>query len=292
MYLHLDYNLFLSCVPLYHNDVVSNKNTSIMKNIVRHPNSLFCLVTEFFAAFCIKCMAIGNIEEALEYLPNTIKNEIIRKYTSPIGQKCPKIVDLISVLLNEHTYALDLTELLPLNRNIFEGLIKCKRLRRLYLSDDDLDWIPLVTLETSFQHLPLLDTLVLKRILQVTDEVVESVAENCPLLTAIDLTCCRSITNDGFKQLVKLKYLTWVKLSYTELSDDSISKIVQSDCGPKIRELRIDGCRNICNKGIVAIAENCPNIEVLVFDNCCSSLNNFQGNQFPNLKQLNWTITW
>lgn len=267
-----------------------------MRTVVRIPGSLFSLVIDIFTAHCLKSEKYKHIIEALACLPNTIKNEIITKFTTiRIGRKYPKVVDLISVLINEYTIVINLT-ILPLSENVFTKLIRCKRLRCLSIRGNENDYISSMSLEIIFEHLSILEILVLKNIPQVTDKVIENVAQYCPRLKALDLSGCTNITDDGFISLAKLSSLTWMKFSYTEIGDESIAKIVQSQCGSKIKELRIDGCKNITENGIIAIAENCSAIEVLIIENCCrfsdSCINRFQAENFPNLKELRWTITW
>lgn len=267
-----------------------------MRTIARYPSSLFSLVIDFFAAHSLKGMKFNQTKKVFECLPYTIRNKIIRKYTTTsTARKYSKLADLVSVLMNEYTFAIDLT-ILRVNENVFNALSKCKKLRCLYVCGDENACIPVENFEKIFEHLPLLEILVLKHVRQVTDFVIESITQNCPSLTALDLSGCSNITHKGFNSLVKLYSLTWMKFSFTKIGDESITKIVESKCGPNIKELRFDGCKHVTERGIMAIAENCSIIEVLIFDNCCrfsdGSINRFQGDDFPFLKELRWTITW
>ena len=77
---------------------------------------------------------------------------------------------------------------------------------------------------------------------KITDVGVSAVAQNCPLLSNINVSYCRSI------------------------SDTALSAIAH-DC-PLLREINVSGCNQITNVGLSALAQNCSLLDEIDTSNC------------------------
>jgi hypothetical protein len=69
-----------------------------------------------------------------------------------------------------------------------------------------------------FPSIPYLSVLYLSHCLAVTDEVTASIADNCPLLTELDIGSCSAVTDTSLKLLKKLKYLTALNISHSQVN--------------------------------------------------------------------------
>lgn len=74
-----------------------------------------------------------------------------------------------------------------------------------------------------------------------------------------------------------IQFVTFLftKNNFVQISDDGIFSLVKGSSGKNIKELRIDNCPNVTELGLKLIAENCPNIETLMFYNCSTDRGNF-----------------
>lgn len=262
----------------------------------KRPSSLLNLtinnITDNFTNFFCR----EKFVDALHYLPFTVKNRILKKLTSPSAfQKNQQYTEILAVLLNTYTEEADLTSF-SLEDNLLHVMSKCINLRCLHLAGNEENKLSSKGVESLLENLPLLHTIILTNLDQITDDILKHLAEQCVLLMAVDLTGCKKITDQGLGFLAKLTSLTYVKLSNTKVSDQGIVNLVQGPSSSRIKELRLDGCANVTDLGLRAIGKYCKNIEVLIFNNCNKNAGgmslSFDGAVFKSLKQLTWTIFW
>ncbi|KAJ8938923.1 hypothetical protein NQ318_011684 [Aromia moschata] len=237
----------------------------------------------------------GNIEQ-LRILPSHIKNRILKKFTtSSYFWQNVSFKDILSVIVNDNTKHVNLTSA-TVDDEMLEILSKCKNITKLYLTRTGHNFITNTGLVNLLKQTNQLYLLVITHCEEVNDSVLECLSKYCPNLMGLDIGGCKNVTDVGIKYLSALRNLTWLTFSQTQISDDGISALVKGSSGAKIRELRVDNCSNITEAGLKTIADNCPNIEILMFYNCSThrdhALSTFQEGNFKNLKQLTWTITW
>lgn len=95
-------------------------------------------------------------------------------------------------------------------------------------------------------------------------------------LMKLIIECCERITDAGIQHLVKMSCLEHLELTYrpyrpfdrvgvTDVGGEAISRI------QSLRELRLNDVRGFSDATVVALAENCPNLEVLAL--CCGQKN-------------------
>lgn len=259
------------------------------------PSSLLSITLNIISDHLTNYPSCENYIKSLEFLPFAIKNRILKKITTSSAlQRNPDYQKIIGALLNEFTHEIDMTSL-SVDDNLFEIISKCVKLRRLYLAGDKETLIKPERFTKLFKNLASLTSLVLTNYHQITDKTLKELVVNCQDLQAIDLTGCTGITNEGLCQLSKLDCLTCIKLSNTKISDQGVIQLVQGPSSTRLKELRLDGCTNLTSACLTSVAAHCPNIEVLIFNNCSKSADEVSGledNAFKNLKQLTWTIPW
>ncbi|KAJ8976238.1 hypothetical protein NQ317_009735 [Molorchus minor] len=241
----------------------------------------------------------GNFKQ-LTLLPNHIKNRILKIFnTSSYFWTGVDFHKLLSAMVNNDTCYINLTAT-TLDDAMLNTLSDCKNLKKVYLTRTENHIVTTAGLINLFKRANQLLMIQISNCIGVDDSVLDCLADNCPNLMGLDVGGCTNITDNGAKRLATLSNVTWLTFSQTQVSDDGITAIVTSPSGSKIRELRIDNCLNVTEAGLKVIAENCPNIEILMFYNCWSgggrvsdeTISSLYEENLKNLKQINYTITW
>ncbi|CAG9832174.1 unnamed protein product [Diabrotica balteata] len=233
-------------------------------------------------------------DERLSALPYSIKNRILRRFTT--SAYFWRNINFKSVLLaiaNEQTLSINLTSA-PLDDEILKIISKCKNVRKLYLSRNDDGLITTKGLVELWKNCTNLISFVLCRSTEVRDEVLDCMAEHCPNMTCLDLGGCPQITDIGIKKISRLKKLTSVNFSATQITDEGTSCLARGPSGPKLTELRIEDTQ-VTDVGLRDIAENCPNLQILCYrGRQRQDLDDFVPfhNELKNLKQVTWTVNW
>eukprot|EP00899_Mesostigma_viride_P008359 jgi/Mesvir1/17524/Mv08778-RA.1 len=162
----------------------------------------------------------------------------------------------------------------------------CKHLRYLNVAGcTDLQGVPFALVASSCRGLEILDA----SGSDLRDSSMDVLAEYCPRLRRVNLSCCTDITDAGIRQLVKgcrqLQRIDLCKTSVTDagitaianhcaelrhldaafcvgMTDASLSLLARR-CKDRLEHLGLEGCRSIGDEGMLAVAENCPSLRRL-----------------------------
>ncbi|XP_015593223.1 F-box/LRR-repeat protein 4 [Cephus cinctus] len=141
-----------------------------------------------------------------------------------------------------------------------------------YLQKLDLSWCGNYDAITSYDIIEFLNScgsqlthLRLNSCQFVNDSVIEKVAAVCNDLKELCLRNCIAITNHGFRQLTKLKFLERLELYRTTIETSSLCAILKQN--PQMHHLNLAGCNHIPNMDevAIAIANSCPHLESIDF---------------------------
>jgi F-box/leucine-rich repeat protein 2/20 len=135
----------------------------------------------------------------------------------------------------------------------------CPNLSRLGLSGDEA-----ITFRgwSDLQNLSRLISLDISRCGKINDEDFELILKACPQLIELNVEECRRISNKGFYALAKmLPHLAFLNLARTSISDAALIDIV-TKCR-KLRELNINRCDEISEKGILQTVLHAPSLKEL-----------------------------
>ena len=136
---------------------------------------------------------------------------------------------------------------------LFSSLKKLEevKIRKCLINNEDLVIESLVVNNPNIHHLDIYrDSLVTR----LTSRSLDSIAENCPLLTHINIGNRNVMTNDGLIKLVskcsKLKYANFEK---TQIEDNTLEMLAR-DC-PDLEHLDISYCYAITLQGVEAFLD-------------------------------------
>ena len=104
----------------------------------------------------------------------------------------------------------------------------------------------------------------------VTDGMLRFVtSDKFPLLTSLDLSYCRHITNASVRALSnKCTQLVSLNLSFCTNTINDNSVIALSNGYPHLVSLNLSGCRSITFNSVFALANGCPLLTTLDLANC------------------------
>ncbi|XP_071957046.1 uncharacterized protein [Antedon mediterranea] len=221
--------------------------------------------------------------------------------------------DSINMVLQKHCKSINVLELFGCF-NISPAVITqvgklCRHLRTLNvgqcykMTDDDM-----VTMVTHLEHVLNLD---MRGCKQMHDTTVRKLVRSCkklksislancghltdaslieistylPTIKMIDVSGCKKITNQGVHSLAKSSYnLSSLDLSSTSVNCKSISSL-SSYCGKSLRSLKLNFCKDVTEKSVLKLLQNCHRLEVLQLYGV-KGLRNLSSikSQFPALK--------
>lgn len=137
----------------------------------------------------------------------------------------------------------------------------CSRLQGLELNDCEVSDVAICLLA----RCRYLRTLRLFNLARLTDISIRRVALGCPLLQILDLDQCLNITNESIEVLAQnCHYLQELFLSDTEITDASL-RVVAARC-PYLQCLRVSYCRNITRESLIAFTGKEPHLNLRWID--------------------------
>lgn len=130
------------------------------------------------------------------------------------------------------------------------------------------------------------------------NEVAAAIGSHCPSISELDLGICESVGDRGVAALGQgLAHLQSANFSQTSITDQGLLSFAQGECRRTLREIRIDGCREVTDEGIEALLGFCAKLSILIFHNCPKvteqsrlALENYLLENQISMKQLTWTI--
>ncbi|GJQ82389.1 hypothetical protein Trydic_g452 [Trypoxylus dichotomus] len=245
-----------------------------------------------FVANNLHCL-LKQTHNTIKRLPCHIKDRILHKLSVSLHFWGNLDVNLIwESLIHRYTKEVNLTFCL-VDDELLHILKRCQNLQELYFTE---------ILENPFTTRGLLDLipylkelrmLTLSKCDTVNDDVLISVARNCPKLKGLDVHSCINITDAALLELAALEHLHWVTLSNTKISDRGVESLVKGPSGGKLVEFRLGDCVNVTGQILPAITANCPKLEVFVFHGC-KIIQDIELLDLPleGLKQIQYTIKW
>jgi len=219
----------------------------------------------------------------------------------------------LSTLLHPKVTELDLSDSL-MTAELLTALTCCQHLRKLNLNTSFVylkkmqdksqavtagppDSTQVAELISKNCHLAIL---YMRNLTCVTDSVISSLP---PSVTHLDLGGCGAVTDCGVEQIANLcPRLISLSLARTRVTDKGLAKMGEGESGKTIKEVRLDGCRDITDRGIedflAGIGRNGSSVlEILIFHKCPKVtdrsrqvLEEFLMEAGGHVRQLTWTV--
>ncbi|KAK3098673.1 hypothetical protein FSP39_021833 [Pinctada imbricata] len=143
-----------------------------------------------------------------------------------------------------------------------------------------------------------LQTVYLRRCLNITDEAVISLSENCPQLRLLNVGGCTLLTDRSLQFLAQnSKFLKCLNMSNTKVTDNGVIALTSGQCAQTLKEIHINGCVALTDEAVEAVLQFCPLIEILLFhacpkitENSRQALEDLTIQRKSPMKQVTWTI--
>lgn len=255
--------------------------------------AVFCVVSSL-QNHCLRAVAcqLPNHETSLYALPVEIKAKLIH-----LLSKRGLLTDSnIEKVLHPSLRDLELCEC-RISDSGLASLCVCENLRKLDLnatknSRDDITSEGVIKVFTSCCQL---QTVYLRRCINVSDTAIITLTENCRHLEHLNLCGCINITDTSLHVLAKnCRFLQSLNISKTKVTDNGIMQLTTGKCRQSIKEVQVSHCIHITDASIEALLALCPRINILIFDGCphVTESSRHAIEEAGQLKQLSWTVYW
>uniref|UniRef100_A0A6M2D199 Uncharacterized protein n=1 Tax=Rhipicephalus microplus TaxID=6941 RepID=A0A6M2D199_RHIMP len=176
---------------------------------------------------------------------------------------------LVPVVLHAKSIEADLAES-PVTAAALVHVRKCTQLEKLTFSsvpwNDLLCETSLLETVTCFHNLRWLELI---GVSAVTDAVVAAIAGQNKLLTTLSLSGCVNVSDDALKVLGQnCHFLKSLDFSSTQISSRGLVILANSPCKVTIEEFRADRCSKLEADGIRIIIANFPSLRILRIYDC------------------------
>ena len=246
--------------------------------------------------------------EDFTILPPTLKDPL-RKVFLKRGLSGSQL----SSLLHTRVTDLDLSDS-PMTDELLSALNICENLRKLnlntsyvYLKRKDVSKDKSTAAPPDSSQVaellsknPRLCTLYMRSLVCMTDSVIPSLP---PSITHLDLGGCVAVTDTGVEYLVThCPRLVSLSLAKTKITDIGLAMLGRGESGKTLKEIRLDGCRAITDKGIGDLLAGISRggssvLEILIFHKCPlvtdrsrQALEEFLMDAGRAVRQLTWTV--
>lgn len=258
------------------------------------------VTTETLTNKCLRNLA-NNFKHIdltkFEKLPANLKAILLR-----IVSKRGYIDDeSIGIFVEQKTKVLELNECSNLTDIGVSKLSVCKYLRKIDLNSnygprEKISSKSICELALSCKFL---DTVLLRRCINVEDDAIISLASNCKLLTNLNLGNCPRITDKSLIAIgANCNNLQSINITATQVTDNGVFSLMSLNISKKIEEIHLAHCESITDESIEYILLQSKTIKYLMFHGCKNTtdasrlaLEDYMANSTnQKVKHLTWSI--
>lgn len=205
----------------------------------------------------------------------------------------------IKKFLHDKVSVLDLSEC-SISDIGLSHIRKCPNLKKLDLNSakESRTDVSSAGIQNLVSLCPHLQTIYLRRCLNLTDDAVISMSQHCKQLRLLNIGGCHLITDKSLHALGQnSQFLKSVNFSKTKVTTDGVISLVMGNCAKTLKEIHMDGCNEITDEAVEAALQFCPNLSILLFHGCrkiteksreALELKSMEGG--TKMKQVTWTI--
>ncbi|XP_069102421.1 protein AMN1 homolog isoform X1 [Argopecten irradians] len=246
---------------------------------------------------CVQCLVcnLSTSLDGIEMLPDNLKDKCLY-----LMSKRGLVSDTnISKVLHQKLKVLDLSECEVSDVGL-QHLLKCPQLKKLDLNSAKLSRSNISSqgiinvAHTSTQ----LQTVYLRRCINLTDTAVITLSTSCPHLRLLNIGGCHLLTDQSLQALGQNShFLKSVNFSKTNVTDNGVIALVSGSCSKTLKEVHMDGCINLTDEAVEGVLQFCPQISILLFHGCPKiteqsrqALEDLTMERAAPMKQVTWTI--
>ncbi|XP_060070166.1 protein AMN1 homolog [Ylistrum balloti] len=246
---------------------------------------------------CVQCLVcnLSTSMEGIEMLPGNLKDKCLylmskRGFVSDTN---------ISKVLHEKLKVLDLSECDVTDTGL-QHLSKCPQLKKLDLNSAKVSRSNISTegIINVAHTCTQLQTVYLRRCINLTDEAVIALSTSCPQLRLLNIGGCHLLTDKSLLALGQNShYLKSVNFSKTKVTDNGVIGLVMGSSSKTLKEVHMDGCVNLTDEAVEGVLQFCPQICILLFHGCPKiteqsrqALEQLTIDRAAPMKQVTWTI--
>ncbi|CAH3148035.1 unnamed protein product [Pocillopora meandrina] len=245
---------------------------------------------------CLRAVAgqLPNHETSLAQLPVEIKTKLVNLLSKRGLLTDANLGNVLHPTLRE----LELCECAISDRGL-SFICVCKNLRKLDLNAAKNSRADVTSegMSRVFLSCCCLQTVYLRRCVNLTDDAVAALTQNCLRLEHLNLCGCNKITDTSLQLIAhNCKFLQSLNLSNTKVTDNGILCLTSGKCQHSIKEVQLSHCVNISDDSIEALLTCCPRINILIFDGCPNVTDRSRQAleevmlRGGKMKQLSWTV--
>ncbi|XP_033739686.1 protein AMN1 homolog [Pecten maximus] len=246
---------------------------------------------------CVDCL-VGNLStrvDGIEMLPGNLKDKCLY-----LMSKRGSVTDTnISKVLHENLKVLDLSEC-EVSDTGLQHLTKCSQLKKLDLNSAKLSRSEITSegIVNVAQACAQLQTVYLRRCINLTDDAVIALSTSCPQLRLLNIGGCHQLTDQSLLSLGQNShFLKSINFSKTKVTDNGVIGLVTGNCSKTLKEVHMDGCVNLTDEAVEGVLQFCPQISILLFHGCPKiteqsrqALEQLTLDRKTPMKQVTWTI--
>ncbi|XP_052102960.1 protein AMN1 homolog [Mytilus californianus] len=205
-------------------------------------------------------------ENGIQDLPPNLKDKCLYLMT-----KRGFITDSnIKKFLHDKISVLDLSECTISDVGLGH-ISKCSNLRKIDINSakESRTEISSEGIKKLLSACPHLQTVYLRRCLNLTDDAIISLSQHCNQLRYLNIGGCRNITDKAMEALGQnSKFLRSINFSKTKVTTEGVVSLVMGNCGKSLKEIHMDGCHELTDEAVEAALQFCPNLSILLFHGC------------------------
>jgi len=234
-------------------------------------------------------VSIDNFKRLPPHLKDGLRDGLLkRQELSP---------EELGYLLHPAVRDIDLQDQRPTD-DLLRVLSQVKTFKRINLNQGStpasLSTAALVELLTGQRYL---QSFFIRGLSNVTVEVFATLSSCCPNLLHLDVSRCPDISDEHLNTIRGCRRLESLSLAATNVSDLALHHVASGESRDRLKELRIDRCRNITDDGIGVLLDGLSKLEILIFHGCPQVtsrsriiLEEYLSTPQRNVRQLTWTV--
>lgn len=233
--------------------------------------------------------------DKVKFLPMVVKNDLIRL----LSKRGSLTNCIIASCVNSTVKELDFSECEISDKSLDIVSKTCRNLTKIDINAAKGNRTDISSrgLEYLASGCKLLETVFLRRCINIDDVGIASLVMHCKYVQKLNIGGCSLITDKALKAVSNLAYLKCINFSATDVSDNGVNFLCVGSSSLSLHEVYMNKCKNLSDTSVRSLALSCLKLEVLIFHECPKMTENSRliiGETTQNrnnlVKHLTWTV--